>query len=146
MTVHGRVLLANRCVIESRRVAAAAGAGGLARGPRINGWRAGAASGCFTTEGRRTAEATAGGDSADLTQKVRGQSGDRQARFDFAILLNARNRREEAAAEFIEIIKRDRAWNGDGARKQLLQFFDAWGAVDPATISARRKLSALLFS
>ena len=66
--------------------------------------------------------------------------------FDFAILLNAQNRREEAAAELIEIIKFDRAWNDDGARKQLLQFFDAWGAVDPATISARRKLSALLFS
>jgi len=50
------------------------------------------------------------------------------------------------AAELVEIIKRDRAWNDDGARKQLLQFFDAWGAVDPATISARRKLSTLLFS
>ena len=71
---------------------------------------------------------------------------DHQARFDFAILLTARNRRAEAAAELIEIIKRDRAWNDDGARKQLLQFFDAWGSVDPATISARRKLSALLFS
>jgi thioredoxin-like negative regulator of GroEL len=63
----------------------------------------------------------------------------------FAILLNARNRREEAAAGLIEIIKRDRVWNDDGARKQLLQFFDAWGAADPATISARRKLSTLLF-
>ena len=50
------------------------------------------------------------------------------------------------AAELVDIIKRDRAWNDDGARKQLLQFFDAWGAIDPATISARRKLSALLFS
>jgi putative thioredoxin len=50
------------------------------------------------------------------------------------------------AAELVAIIKLDRAWNDDGARKQLLQFFDAWGAVDPATISARRKLSALLFS
>jgi putative thioredoxin len=50
------------------------------------------------------------------------------------------------AAELIEIIKRDRAWNDDGACKQLLQFFGAWGAVDLATISARRKLSALLFS
>jgi putative thioredoxin len=52
----------------------------------------------------------------------------------------------QAAAELVEIIKRNRAWNDDGARKQSLQFFDAWGAVDPATINARRKLSALLFS
>src|ERR1700730_2778015 len=91
-------------------------------------------------------QAAAVGDASELIRKIAANSGDLQARFDFAILLNAQNRREEAAAELIEIIKRDRAWNDDGARKQLLQFFDAWGAVDPATISARRKLSTLLFS
>ena len=91
-------------------------------------------------------QAAAVGDASELMRKFAANPGDHQARFDFAILLNAQNRREEAAGELIEIIKRDRAWNDDGARKQLLQFFDAWGAVDPATISARRKLSALLFS
>ncbi len=91
-------------------------------------------------------QAAALGDASELMRKIAASPGDHQARFDFAIFLNAQNRREEAAAELIEIIKRDRAWNDDGARKQLLQFFDAWGSVDPATISARRKLSALLFS
>ena len=91
-------------------------------------------------------QAAAVGDATELMRKIAAHPGDHRARYDFAILLNAQNRREEAAAELIEIIKRDRAWNDDGARKQLLQFFDAWGAVDPATISARRKLSALLFS
>jgi len=91
-------------------------------------------------------QAAAVGDASELMRKIAANPGDHQARFDFAILLNAQNRRDEAAAELIEIIKRERAWNDDGARKQLLQFFDAWGAVDPATISARRKLSALLFS
>lgn len=86
------------------------------------------------------------GDASELMRKIAAKPADHQARFDFAILLNAQNRREEAAAELIEIINRDRAWNDDGARKQLLQFFDAWGAVDPATIRARRKLSAMLFS
>lgn len=86
------------------------------------------------------------GDSADLLGKLAADPADHQARFDLAILLNAQNRREEAAEALTEIIRRDRAWNDDGARKQLLQFFDAWGAVDPATIGARRKLSALLFS
>ncbi len=86
------------------------------------------------------------GDASGVMRKIAANPDDHQARFDFAILLNAQNRREEAAAELIEIIKRDRAWNDDGARKQLLQFFDAWGAVDPATIAARRKLSTLLFS
>jgi putative thioredoxin len=91
-------------------------------------------------------QAAAVGDGSELMRRIAANPCDHQARFDFAILLNARNRREEAAAELIEIINRDRAWNDDGARKQLLQFFDAWGAVDPATIRARRKLSALLFS
>jgi putative thioredoxin len=91
-------------------------------------------------------QAAAIGDASGLMRKIAANPADHQARFDFAILLNAQNRREEAAAELIEIIKRDRAWNDDGARKQLLQFFDAWGSIDPATISARRKLSALLFS
>jgi len=91
-------------------------------------------------------QAAAVGDASELMRRIAANPGDHQARFDFAILLNAEGRREEAAAELIEIIKHDRAWNDDGARKQLLQFFDAWGAVDPATISARRKLSVLLFS
>ncbi len=91
-------------------------------------------------------QAAAVGDASGLMRKIAANPDDHQARYDFAILLNAEGRREEAANELIEIIKRDRAWNDDGARKQLLQFFDAWGAVDPATISARRKLSALLFS
>ncbi len=86
------------------------------------------------------------GDASELMRKIADNPDDHQARFDFAILLNAESRREEAAAELIEIIKRSRDWNGDGARKQLLQFFDAWGPIDPATIKARRKLSALLFS
>jgi putative thioredoxin len=86
------------------------------------------------------------GDSSELTQKLAADPNDHQARFDYAILLNALNRRAEAAGELVEIIKRERAWNDDGARKQLLQFFEAWGAADPATIAARRKLSSVLFS
>jgi putative thioredoxin len=91
-------------------------------------------------------QATAVGDSSELEQRIAANPEDHQARFDFAILLNAQNRREAAAAELLTIIKRDRAWNDDGARKQLLQFFDAWGPMDPATVSARKKLSTLLFS
>jgi putative thioredoxin len=86
------------------------------------------------------------GDSSELTLRIGANPDDHQARFDFATLLNAKNQREEAAAELLEIIKRDRAWEDDGARKQLLQFFDAWGPADPATIGARKKLSLLLFS
>jgi len=70
---------------------------------------------------------------------------DHQARYDLATALNATGRREEAAEALLDIIRRDRAWNDDGARKQLLKFFESWGFEDPATIAARRKLSALLF-
>ena len=70
---------------------------------------------------------------------------DHQARYDLATALNASDRREEAAEALLEIIRRDRAWNDDGARRQLLKFFEAWGFDDPTTMAARRKLSALLF-
>ncbi|MEZ5789671.1 MAG: tetratricopeptide repeat protein [Nitratireductor sp.] len=60
--------------------------------------------------------------------------------------LNAQGRKEEAADRLLEIIRRDRKWNDDGARSQLLQFFEAWGPTDPETLSARRKLSSALFA
>ena len=91
-------------------------------------------------------QAAAVGDLSELMQRIAVNPEDHQARFDFAIHLNAKNQREAAAAELLEIFKRDRAWNEDAARKQLLQFFEAWGPMDPATVSARKKLSTLLFS
>ncbi|MDA4830292.1 tetratricopeptide repeat protein, partial [Enterobacter hormaechei] len=72
--------------------------------------------------------------------------GDHQARFDLAMFLNATGQRDEAADHLLAIMKADRTWNDDGARKQLLQFFDAWGPADQASLTARRKLSSLLFS
>ncbi len=70
---------------------------------------------------------------------------DHQARYDLATALNAMGRRDDAADALLEIIKRDRKWNEDGARMQLLKFFEAWGFDDEATVTARRKLSTLLF-
>ncbi len=70
---------------------------------------------------------------------------DHQARYDLATAFNAMGRRAEAADALLEIVRRDRAWNEDAARLQLLKFFEAWGFDDAATMAARRKLSALLF-
>jgi putative thioredoxin len=70
---------------------------------------------------------------------------DSQARYDLATALNAVGRREEAAEALLHIIRTDRKWHDDAARLQLLKFFEAWGFDDPATMVARRKLSALLF-
>lgn len=86
------------------------------------------------------------GDTAELEAKVAANPRDHQARFDLALALNAHDRREEAVDQLIAIIKADRAWNDDGARKQLLQFFEAWGPMDEHSIGGRRKLSTLLFS
>lgn len=91
-------------------------------------------------------QAAALGDLAGLQTTVEANPDDHQARFDLALGLAARNQREQAVDHLIEIRKRDRTWNDDAARKQLLQFFEAWGVMDPDTIRGRRKLSTLLFS
>lgn len=86
------------------------------------------------------------GDIASLQAKADANPLDHQARFDLALALNAHNRREEAIEALIAIIRKDRNWNDDGARKQLLQFFEAWGPGDDATVAGRRRLSATLFA
>ncbi|MEZ0168982.1 thioredoxin [Microvirga sp. TS319] len=86
------------------------------------------------------------GDAAELQRRVEADPLDHQARFDLAIALNARGKREEAVNHLLEIVRRDRNWNDDGARKQLVQFFEAWGPMDEMTIAGRRKLSSLLFA
>jgi putative thioredoxin len=82
----------------------------------------------------------------ELEQKVAANPLDHQARFDLAIALNAAGRRQEAADQLLAIVKRDRKWNDDGARRQLVQFFEAWGPTDEATVDGRRKLSSILFA
>jgi putative thioredoxin len=91
-------------------------------------------------------QAGAVGDLAFLLARVENVSTDLQARYDLAVALNAAGRRDAAAEQLLAIVKRDRAWNDDAGRKLLLQLFDSWGPVDPATRSARRQLSSLLFS
>jgi putative thioredoxin len=83
---------------------------------------------------------------SDLEQKVAANPLDHQARFDLAVALNAQGRRQEAVDNLLEIVKRDRKWNDDGARKQLVQFFEAWGPTDEATVNGRKRLSSILFS
>src|SRR5258706_316410 len=83
---------------------------------------------------------------AELEQKVAANPRDHQARFDLAIALNGNSRRQEALDQLLEIVRRDRKWNDDAARKQLVQFFEAWGPTDEHTVSGRRRLSSILFA
>jgi putative thioredoxin len=94
----------------------------------------------LAVEGRKAQAAMAG-----LSTRVAADPNDHEARYDLATALNAQGLRAEATEALLEIIKRDRAWKDDGARLQLLRFFEAWGFDDAATMAARRKLSALLF-
>jgi putative thioredoxin len=91
-------------------------------------------------------QAKAVGPVAELEQKVAANPLDHQARFDLATALNAAGNRAEATQQLLEIVKRDRKWNEDGARKQLVQFFEAWGSNDEATVEGRKRLSTILFS
>ncbi|KQZ29440.1 thioredoxin [Mesorhizobium sp. Root552] len=86
------------------------------------------------------------GNPAELERRLEQNPKDHQARFDLAMIQNAKGDRDKAADSLLAIVKADRTWNDDGARAQLLQFFEAWGMADEATLSARRKLSSLLFS
>jgi putative thioredoxin len=86
------------------------------------------------------------GDAEALRAKLSANPSDTQSRFDLALALNARGDRQGALDELLTIIRKDRAFNDDAARKQLLQLFDAWGADDPATILGRQRLSSLLFA
>ena len=91
-------------------------------------------------------QAKALGPVTELEQKVAANPLDHQARFDLATALNASGKRPEATSHLLEIVKRDRKWNEDGARKQLVQFFEAWGPTDEATVEGRKRLSTVLFS
>jgi putative thioredoxin len=82
----------------------------------------------------------------ELEKKVAANPLDHQARFDLATALNAAGKRAEAANHLLDIVKRDRKWNDDAARKQLVQFFEAWGFADPAAVDGRKRLSSILFS
>ena len=82
----------------------------------------------------------------ELEQKVAANPLDHQARFDLATALNAMGKRGKATAQLLEIVKRDRKWNDDGARKLLVQLFEAWGGADEATVEGRKRLSTILFS
>jgi putative thioredoxin len=86
------------------------------------------------------------GSSAELEARVASNPSDHQARFDLAVVLASAGDKTAAVDHLLTIIARDRAWNEDAARKQLVELFDAWGPKDPATLEGRRRLSSLLFS
>ena len=88
----------------------------------------------------------ADGDIAALQARLARDPGDHQARFDTAMAHHGAGRSEQAIDELIEIVRRDREWNEQAARQQLVKLFEALGHADPLTVAGRRKLSSILFS
>jgi len=86
------------------------------------------------------------GDINALEQAVKENADDHQARFDLSLALWSIGKRDQAADHLLYIIAADKDWQEDGARKQLLKFFEMAGPMDPFTVSARRKLSSLLYA
>ncbi|MDE1901692.1 MAG: thioredoxin [Alphaproteobacteria bacterium] len=91
-------------------------------------------------------QAGQGGDVAALEAVAAKNPADHQARFDLAMACYAAGRREEAVDHLLDIVRQARTWNDDAARKQLVRFFEAFGPMDPLTLSARKRLSSILFS
>jgi len=91
-------------------------------------------------------QAAALGDTGPLEARIAANPADHQARFDLAVLLNSNGDRAGAVEQLLEIHRRERNWSEEKARKQLLQFFEAWGPMDEATLTGRRRLSSMLFA
>jgi putative thioredoxin len=85
-------------------------------------------------------------DTSAQRAKVDANPADHQARYDYALALDAVGDRDGALTQLLEIVKRDRKWNEEAARKHLVTLFEAMGPTDPRTIDARRRLSSILFA
>jgi putative thioredoxin len=90
--------------------------------------------------------ATSAGDLGALEAKIAANPADHQARIDLALAAAANGDKGAAVDQLLESFRRDKNWNEQAARKQLVQLFEAWGPKDPSTIDGRRRLSSLLFS
>jgi putative thioredoxin len=91
-------------------------------------------------------QAPGAGNTAEFDAKIAANPNDHQARYDLALALDAKGDRDGALTALLEIVRRDRKWNDDAARKHLVTLFEAMGPTDPRTIDARKRLSAILFS
>ncbi len=86
------------------------------------------------------------GDLEEFTARIEKDPKDHEARFNLALALNARGDKEAAVEALLASVAIDRNWNDQAARKQLVEFFDAYGPKDEVTLTGRRRLSSILFS
>jgi putative thioredoxin len=90
--------------------------------------------------------AKAMGETDKFRARLAADANDHEARFELATALFGAGEREAGIEELLTLYRKDRAWNDEAARKQLVKFFEVIGATDPLTLSSRRRLSSLMFS
>lgn len=91
-------------------------------------------------------QAESAGDVTALTARVSQNPADHEARLELATALFAGGQPEEAMTQLLESFKRDRKWNDEAARKQMVKFFEILGPTHPQTIAGRKRLSSLMFA
>jgi len=87
-----------------------------------------------------------GAELSALEAKVAADPKDMQSRLDLAVARYGAGAREQAMDDLLEMVRKDRKWNEEAARKQLVKFFEALGPADPLTVQGRRRLSSILFA
>jgi putative thioredoxin len=86
------------------------------------------------------------GESDQYRARLEKDANDHEARFELATALFGAGQREQGIDELLTLFRKDRAWNEEAARKQLVKFFEVMGPTDPLTLASRRRLSSLMFS
>ncbi len=110
-------------------------------------------------EGQKHADVVAARAALDLAEQAKGAGetgklqdalarnpADHQARLDLATALFAGGQVDEAIDQLLELFRRDRKWNDEAARKQLVKFFEVLGPTSPQTVAGRKRLSSLMFA
>ncbi len=82
---------------------------------------------------------------AVLREKIAADPNNIEARFDLAQSLASVEKYDEALSEFLQVVKADRKFKDDGARKAMIQIFEVLGSDDPLTDKYRSELAAVLF-
>ena len=93
-----------------------------------------------------SSKAAGSGETAALEERIAKDPADHQARYDLAVALAASGDKGEALEHLLTIVRSNRTWNDEAARKQLLQLFEVWGPKDDYTIEGRKRLSSILFA
>jgi putative thioredoxin len=88
----------------------------------------------------------ASSETAALEQRLKANPDDHETRLELAKALAANGAYDQAADQLLHIIQRDREWNDQAARKQLLEVFEAAGPTSDVAKQGRKRLSSILFS